>query len=299
MSTAKPIIFLTGQNGMLGQFLSHALADKYQIVGLTRDRQSASTPRWNYSPMLKQLKIKAPHAVIHLAGAGIADKRWTAKYKRIISGSRTAGTQWLVGEMMIHDDLPETFVCASAIGYYGHRPGEALTETSEGGDNFVAKVASYWEHACQRLDKTNVRVANLRSGMILSPSGGALKSMILPFKLGLGGRLGNGQQIYSWIAIDDAAKAIQFILENKPMNGPINLTSPNPVSNKVFTATLADVLERPAFMHMPKMLVRLLFGGVANELLLADAAVQPAKLQAAGFEFDYPKLKPALQHLLK
>jgi len=299
MSTAKPILFMTGQNGMLGQFLTKSLAEEYQVVGLTRDRQSASNPRWNYSPMLKQMNIKAPHAVIHLAGAGIADKRWTAKYKKIISGSRTAGTQWLVGEMMMHDDLPETFVCASAIGYYGHRPGEQLTETSEVGDNFVAKVASFWEHACQRLDKTDVRVANLRSGMILSATGGALKNMILPFKLGLGGRLGSGEQMYSWIAIDDAARAIRFILKNQQMKGPINLTSPNAVSNKAFTETLADTLDRPAFMHMPKMVVRLLFGEVANELLLADAEVKPAKLQAAGFEFDYPKLKPALQHLLQ
>jgi len=294
----KPILFLTGQNGMLGQFLTHFLSDHYQVEGLVRDGQSPNNPRWNYQAKLKELGIKAPHAVIHLAGAGIADKRWSERHKQTISDSRTAGTQWLVDEILMHETHPAAFLCASAIGYYGHRPGEQLTEKSVMGNNFVAQVAAHWEHACHRLEKSAVRVANLRFGMILSPTGGALKDMRLPFKLGLGGRLGHGRQMYSWIAIDDAARAIQFILQDETLSGPINLTAPHAVSNTKFAQTLAQSLHRPAFMHMPATLVRLIFGEVADELLLADAHVLPERLTQAGFEFEFPELTAAWSHLL-
>ncbi|WP_223787685.1 TIGR01777 family oxidoreductase [Marinicella meishanensis] len=298
MNANKPILFLTGQNGMLGQYLTEFLSDQYQVVGLQRDGQSPSRPRWNYADQLKQLGIDTPQAVIHLAGAGIADKRWSDHYKQVISDSRTAGTQWLVNEILQHEARPQTFLCASAIGYYGHRPKETLIEQSIMGNNFVAQVAAHWEHACQPLQNSEVRLANLRFGMILSPTGGALKDMLLPFKLGLGGRLGGGQQMYSWIAIEDAARAIQFILQDASLSGPINLTAPTAVSNQTFTQTLAQTLHRPAFMHMPAFLVRLIFGEVADELLLADAQVVPERLIQAGFEFTHPQLPAAMAAML-
>ncbi len=299
MDTEKPVIFLTGQNGMLGQHLTQALSRQYQIHGLLRNSHSPNTPSWNYRDLLKRLNIKAPDIVLHLAGAGIADKRWSDRYKQVIYDSRINGTQWLVDEITLQEELPKVFLCASAIGYYGHRPGEQLTEKADKGSNFVAKIAEHWELATEKLNPASVRVINLRFGMILSQSGGALKDMLMPFKFGLGGRLGNGQQQYSWISIDDAARAIKFLLQNEQLNGPINLTSPHPVSNQQFTKTLASVLHRPAFMHMPASLVRLIFGEMADELLLADAHVLPERLLNAGFKFEHAKLSAAMKVLLQ
>jgi hypothetical protein len=249
--------------------------------------------------MLDKLAINAPDVMLHLAGAGIADKRWSKKQKAIIYDSRINGTQWLTKEILSHEMRPKTFLCASAIGYYGHRPGQTLSEDSEKGENFVAKIAADWESSTQPLNGPLTRVINLRFGMILSPTGGALKDMIMPFKMGLGGRLGNGQQQYSWIGINDAIKAIKFLIEQEKSQGVYNLTTPKPVSNKVFTKTLADTLSRPAFMHMPAIMVRLIFGELADELLLADAHVLPTKLIHEGFVFDHPELSSALAEIIK
>lgn len=298
MDTHKPVIFLTGQSGMLGQHLIQSLSQQYQVVGLQRNTSSTNTPSWNYRELLKQLNIKAPDIVIHLAGAGIADKRWSKRYKQTIYDSRINGTKWLVDEILLHDELPKTFLCASAIGFYGHRPEEKLTEAAEKGDNFVAQIAENWELATNKLLSGNIRVVNLRFGMILSKTGGALKDMLLPFKFGLGGRLGHGQQNYSWIGIDDASQAINFLIQNEQLQGPINLTSPHPVTNQRFTQILAKTLNRPAFMHMPAFVVRLVFGEVADELLLADAHVLPERLLNAGFEFKQAELSSAMEALL-
>lgn len=299
MNLNKPILFLTGQNGMLGQQIKKSLSNQYQIIGLERNTASLNNPSWNYCQMLNHHEIKSPAAVIHLAGAGIADKRWNNKQKAVIYDSRIKGTQWLVNEILTHDALPKNFMSASAIGFYGHRPSEKLNEDSTKGDNFVAEIAEAWEMATQALNTELTRVINLRFGMVLSKNGGALKDMILPFKFGLGGRLGTGQQQYSWISINDAIKAIRWLLKQPQLKGVFNLTSPNPVSNQVFTKTLAKTLNRPAFMHMPVFLVRMIFGEMADELLLADAHVLPSKLLSSGFEFDYPELSSALTEALK
>jgi len=298
MNTTQPIVFLTGQNGMLGQYLTQSLSDKYCIIGLQRNTTITDKPSWNYQHMINKLGIKAPDAVIHLAGAGIANKRWNTKYKNTIHDSRVFGTQSLIDDMLQQTNLPRTFLCASAIGYYGHRPGAYLTESSSPGTNFVASVAQHWELSCQKLQTTDCRVVNLRFGMILSHLGGALKDMVLPFKLGLGGRLGKGLQQYSWISIADAKNAIQFILQHSEIESAVNLTTPHPVSNNEFTSTLARVLKRPAWFHMPAFMVRFIFGEMANELLLADAHVLPEKLLTAGFEFDHAKLSTALKDQL-
>ncbi len=299
MGIQKQVLFITGQNGMLGQHLTQFLSQQYEVVGLQRNTQSIDKPSWNYRQLLEQLKMKAPDAIIHLAGAGIADKRWSGRYKKTIYVSRINGTQWLVNEILQHDERPKTFMCASAIGYYGHRPEEQLTENAGKGKNFVAKIAEHWEAAAQELNRTEVRVINMRFGMILSKTGGALKDMMLPFKLGLGGRLGKGQQKYSWISIDDASRAIDFLLHHETLQGPINLTSPNPVTNQEFTQILAKTLRRPAFMHMPAFVVRLVFGEMADELLLADAHVMPQILMNAGFEFKHAKLDAAMKYLMQ
>jgi uncharacterized protein (TIGR01777 family) len=294
----KPVIFLTGQSGMLGQQITQSMADKYYIHGLQRKGSSANNPSWNYRESLAELNIKAPEILIHLAGAGIADKRWTKKYKKTIYDSRIYGTRWLVDEVKLYEQQPHTFICASAIGYYGNRPNERLYESSEPGDNFVAQIATNWEYASQGLQDSETRLINLRFGMILSQTGGALKDMLLPFKLGLGGKLGNGQQQYSWISIQDTINAIDYLINQTDCDGNYNLTSPNPVSNQTFTQTLAQALKRPAFMHMPAFLVRLVFGEIADELLLADARVYPQRLIDQGFKFEHPDLDQALQSIL-
>ncbi len=299
MNPNKPILFLTGQNGMLGQQLTQKFAEHYQVVGLKRNNQSPNEPKWCYQQALDELNIAAPDVVVHLAGAGIADKRWNKKYKDIIYNSRVNGTQWLVNEIIEQKARPHTFISASAIGYYGNRPNEILDEDSSKGDNFVAKIAIDWEQAIQSLESVGTRIINLRLGMILSASGGALKDMVLPFKLGLGGRLGSGQQQYSWISITDAIRAIDYLIKQTNCHGPFNLTSPNSVSNKEFTRTLANTLNRPAFMHMPAFMVRLIFGEMADELLLADADVSPKKLVSAGFTFNQAQLPEALNELLQ
>ncbi len=299
MNPNKPILFLTGQNGMLGQQLTQNFAEHYQVVGLKRNNQAPNEPTWCYQQALDELNIAAPDVVVHLAGAGIADKRWNEKYKDIIYNSRVNGTQWLVNEIIEQKAKPHTFISASAIGYYGNRPNETLDEDSSNGDNFVAKIAVDWEQASQSLESVGTRIINLRFGMILSASGGALKDMILPFKLGLGGRLGSGQQQYSWISITDAIRAIDYLIKQTNCHGPFNLTSPNSVSNKEFTRTLANSLNRPAFMHMPAFMVGLIFGEMADELLLADADVSPKKLISAGFKFNQAQLAEALQEILQ
>lgn len=294
----KPTIFLTGQSGMLGQHLTQSLSADYHVHGLTRNG-SANNPSWNYREALAELDIETPDILIHLAGAGIADKRWTDSYKQTLYESRSYGTQWLVDEIMLYDQQPKTFISASAIGYYGNRPGELLDEDSPPGDNFVAQIAKQWELKTQRLKHTETRLINLRFGMILSKTGGALKDMLTPFKLGLGGRLGDGKQIYSWISIADATAAIDFLINQDQCEGIYNLTAPQAVSNQEFTQTLAKTLNRPSFMHMPAFVVRLIFGEVADELLLADAHVVPKKLQEAGYEFRHPSLADAMQEIFK
>ncbi|MCX7553734.1 TIGR01777 family oxidoreductase [Marinicella sp. S1101] len=298
MKTTKPIVFITGQSGMVGTALTEFLSNKYHVHGLERSKSSAKNPSWNYRQSLEKLGIDAPDIVIHLAGAGIADKRWNANYKQVIYDSRINGTQWLVDEVLIHEQKPKLFLSASAIGFYGHRPGEVLTESAEAGTNFVAKISKNWEKATTPLSQAGIRTVNMRFGMVLSQNGGALKEMLLPFKLGLGGRMGDGQQKYSWVAIEDVVHATHFLINNSNIDGVVNITSPHAVSNSEYTRYLAKALNRPAFFHMPKPVVRLAFGEVADELLLANAEVKPEKLVAAGYTFKQPQLKAFFEEIL-
>jgi uncharacterized protein (TIGR01777 family) len=282
---------------MVGTKLLHQLNDEFQLIALKRDKTNPDHPRWNYQQALRDCGIGKPFAVIHLAGAGIADKRWSLAYKQRIYNSRINGTNWLINTINQQPEQPDVMICASAIGYYGHQPGIELTEQSATGDNFVAHIARDWEAAADRLDPT-IRLVKLRFGMILDRSGGALKNMLLPFRLGLGGRLGNGRQIYSWVGLSDVIRAIRFVLQHTETEGVYNLTTPHPVSNQSFTRQLAKALKRPAFLHQPAFLVRLAFGEVADELLLADAKVLPHRLQEAGFTFTHPELQDALEDAL-
>jgi uncharacterized protein (TIGR01777 family) len=242
-------------------------------------------------------------AVIHLSGESVAGL-WTASKKQRIRDSRIITSGHLSQALAKAERKPAIFLGASAIGYYGNRGDELLTEKSPPGDGFLSEVCREWESATGPASKAGIPTIHLRTGIVLSRDGGALKPMLLPFRLGLGGRLGHGRQWWNWIHIQDYVAAIQHILQIQRataapfLNGPVNLVSPNPVTNVEFTATLADTLERPALLPVPAFALKLVFGEFAEEGMLASARVVPEKLLASGFRFRYPDLKLALAELL-
>lgn len=236
-------------------------------------------------------------AVIHLSGENVAG-RWTAEKKRRIRESRVVSTRNLSQAMAAAEKKPGVFICASAIGYYGNRGDQILTEESAPGSEFLAQVCCEWEAATELASDAGIRTANLRIGIVLSRNGGALKPMLLPFRLGLGGRIGSGRQWWSWIHIDDLVSAVWHILGSTSIRGPVNMTAPNPVTNAEFTQVLARALRRPALLPIPAFAARVAFGELADEGLLASATVEPKKLKASGFQFKFPDLRSALENLL-
>lgn len=296
-------IVVTGSTGLVGTRLVAELARAgAQVVRAVRRPVSDPHGELFWDPAAGRIDaaaLEGADAVVHLAGENIAGGRWTEKFKQRIRDSRVEGTRLLSETIAGLNDKPRTFVCASAIGYYGDRGDEVLTEQSPPADDFLAEVCRDWEAACQPARDAGVRVANLRIGVILSPHGGALKKMLTPFKLGVGGQLGNGQQYMSWVALDDVVEAIGFILATPTVEGPANLTAPNPETNRAFTKTLGRVLSRPTLFPMPAFAARLLFGEAADALLLSSTRALPQALAAAGYQFRYPELEPALRHLLQ
>jgi hypothetical protein len=241
--------------------------------------------------------LEGHDAVVHLAGENIS-QRWTAKQKSKILESRIRSTRLLVEALARLTNPPNVLVSASAIGYYGNRGDEILQEDSAAGIGFLPEVCREWEAATQPAAEAGIRVVNLRFGLILSPGGGALAKMFLPFKMGVGGVLGSGRQYWSWISIDDIIGVIHHALRNESLQGPVNAVSPNPVTNREFTKILGHVLKRPTLFPVPAFTLRLVFGEMADEMLLASARVQPAKLLNSGYDFRYPELEGALRHLL-
>jgi uncharacterized protein (TIGR01777 family) len=238
-------------------------------------------------------------AVIHLSGESVAG-RWTEAKKRGIRESRVVSTNNLAQALAKTEKPPQTFICASAIGYYGNRGDEILDEESPPGTGFLPEVCLEWEAATEPAAIAGIRVVNPRFGIVLSKNGGALKEILLPFRLGLGGRVGNGRQWWSWIHIADVVSAVSQILEgasSSKLKGPVNIVSPNPATNGEFTKTLADALKRPAILPVPAFAARLAFGEFADEGLLASARVHPGKLLIGGFKFQYSDLLPALEDL--
>ena len=238
-------------------------------------------------------------AVIHLAGENIASGRWTEGLKRRIRDSRVVGTRRLCEILAQCAQPPKAFLCASAIGYYGDRGDEVLTEQSTPGTGFLADVCRDWEAAVEPLAAAGPRIVRLRTGVVLSPDGGALKKMLLPFRLGLGGVIGDGTQYLSWIALDDVTGAIRHALETDSVSGPVNVVSPEPVTNRDYTHTLGKVVARPTVLPLPAFAARLALGEAADALLLASTRVEPARLTQTGYTFRYPMLEGALRHLLE
>jgi hypothetical protein len=273
---------VTGATGFLGRRV---------IAELANAGHSPHSLARNPSPE----SLNSVNAIIHLAGEPVA-QRWTPEAKQRIYASRVDGTRNLVNAISKNSHRPEVLVCASAIGIYGSREDEILTEDSPPASDFLAHVVVDWEKAAQSAEAFGIRVVNLRFSMVLG-NGGALAKMLPPFKLGIGGRLGSGKQWTSWIHIDDAVNLILFALENGQIRGAINATAPHPVTNAQFTRGLARVLHRPAIFPVPPFALRLMFGEMAD-VVLASQRVLPAAAQAAGFEFRYSDLAPALANLL-
>lgn len=291
-------ILVTGSSGLIGSAVSPSLAAKgHTVIALSRD--AGTSPSWNPTTgAIDPKSIDAADAVIHLAGANIGAKRWTKARKRVILDSRVGPTTALAKSLAQLDNPPSTFVVASAIGYYGDRDDEWLDESSTAGVGFLADVVQQWEHATTPAAARGIRVVNLRFGVILTPEGGALKRMLPPFKLGLGGPIGSGKQYMSWVGLEDVIGAIEHVLTNPPISGPVNVVAPNPVTNREFADTLGHVLSRPAFLPLPAFALRILLGEMADELLLYSAHVRPTKLTTSGYPFRGTNLEESLLRML-
>jgi uncharacterized protein (TIGR01777 family) len=293
-------IILSGASGMLGAALHRALTDRgvSTLQLLRREPTAEGQLQWNpgVNPTIENpAPLEGAAAAIHLSGASVAAHRWTETYRREMAASRVDSTQRLAGVLAGLQKPPKVFLVASAIGIYGDRGDEVLGEPSEPGTGFLAELCQQWEAAAAPAVQAGIRVVHLRFGVVLGPGQGALKQMLPPFRLGLGARLGSGRQWMSWVGLADVVAAILFALERPDVSGALNVTAPNPVTNAEFTRVLGRQLHRPAFLTVPAFALRLMFGQMADEALLASARAYPVRLQAAGFQFALPQIDGALR----
>lgn len=295
-------VLVSGSSGMIGTALREALAGAGHTVERLRRGVGPSRPGWvTWDPSVNMFDAEAAEgadAVVHLAGASIADGRWNEKRKRVLRGSRIDSTRHLVGEMAKLKAPPKVFLSASAIGYYGNRGNEELTEKSEPAEDFLSRLAQEWETEARQAAKFGARTVQLRFGVILARQGGALAQMLTPFKFGAGGPIGSGKQWMSWITLPDAVGVIQHALTQEGLDGPVNAVAPNPVTNRDFARALGRVLGRPAFAPLPGFLARMMFGEMADALLLASTRVVPERLQSSGYAFHHPELEGGLRAVL-
>jgi uncharacterized protein (TIGR01777 family) len=295
-------VAITGSHGFIASRLIPALKDEgHRVLRLVRTADTEpDSIHWDpEAGRIDAAGLEGIEAVVHLAGEGIGDRRWTDEQKRRILESRTKGTGLLATTLAELQRPPAVMVSASAVGYYGDRGDEVLTEESPPGTGFAADVCVRWEQAAEPAATAGIRVAHPRSGIVLGRTGGALKKMLLPFKLGLGGRLGSGRQWFSWIAIDDEVRVLLHLIESSELTGPVNATAPNPVTNAEFTKTFGRVLGRPTVIPVPTIGLKLVFGSEAvDEGLLTSQRALPARLESDGFEFQTPELEGALRQVL-
>ncbi len=290
-------IAVTGASGLVGRALLELLkAEGHEAIRIVRKASGSSGPGVLWDPETRAIDLKGLESVdgvVHLAGESIVG-RWTPALKNKILKSRVDGTQLIAESIARLQRPPKVLVCASAIGFYGDRGQEVLDESSPMGRGFLPEVCQAWESAASPAKRAGIRTTHLRFGIILSAKGGALAKMLFPFRLGLGGVLGNGRQTMSWVTIDDVAGIILHALKNEGLEGPVNVVSPSPVTNREFTKALGRALGRPTIFPVPSFGIRLLFGEMADALLLASAKVLPTKLQKSGYLFKHPNLDFAL-----
>lgn len=294
-------ILISGSHGLVGSALSSSLrSEGHEVFGLVR-RAPHSQSEVEWYPERGSLalsRLEGMDAVVHLAGESIAEGRWNDEKKKRIRDSRVKGTTVLSEALSNLKTPPKVLISASAIGYYGSRGDLILTEQSAPGNDFLAGVCVEWEKATVSARQQGIRTVLARFGIILSVNGGALKKMLPPFRMGVGGRVGNGQQWMSWIALDDVISGLEFVINNELLDGPVNFVAPNPVRNAEFTKTLGKALSRPTIFPIPEFGVRLAFGEMADALLLSSQRVRPEQLATAGYQFKYPELGPALAHVI-
>lgn len=289
-------IAITGASGLIGTALvGHLKSEGHTVQRFVR-RPVVAPDEIQWDPKTGYVDIEALRgvdAIIHLAGVGVGDKRWTKKFKSEILNSRLLGTTAIAHA--VNEVKPQVFISASAIGWYGESGNRTVVETDRVGDDFLAAVCREWEGAADLV--TDVRAVKIRTGLVLDPTGGALGRMLPLFRLGLGGKLGNGKQWWSWITLHDVIRAITFLLENM-VSGPVNLTSPNPVTNQEFTSALARAMHRPALFPAPAIALKIALGGFSSEIL-GSKKVAPQALTDAGFTWDYPHITNALTALIQ
>jgi uncharacterized protein (TIGR01777 family) len=291
-------IAVTGSSGLIGTALVAALrADGHGVVRLVR-QMPASEDEIAWDPLapaggLGPGALDGLDAVVHLAGANVAGRRWTAAYKDEIRASRVRGTQALAAALAAASAPPSVLLSGSAIGWYGDTGGREVDESSPAGSGFLPEVVTQWEAAARQAGEAGIRVVTMRTGIVLSRHGGALARMLLPFRLGLGARLGSGTQVMSWITLADWAAIVGFLLTHPEISGPVNLTTPHPATNAELTSALAAALHRPGLLFLPEPALRLALGGVSSDIL-SSARVMPRRLEAAGYQFRFPDLPGAL-----
>jgi uncharacterized protein (TIGR01777 family) len=300
-------VLVSGSTGMIGlqlcAFLETAGHEVHRLMRvetkLPPDVNSEKVIRWNdRTGEVIEGDMNGFDAVIHLAGAGIGDKRWSKKRKQFIRDSRVIPTENLSKVLANLDNPPKSLLCGSAIGFYGNRGTEDLDESSTAGDDYLADVCGQWETASNEAKTAGIRVSHLRSGIVVSPLGGALSKLLLPAKMGAGGPVGGGRQMQSWISLDDEVYAIHHLMMNESSEGAYNLTAPNPVSQKQFARVLGRVLRRPGFMPLPGFMIRIMFGEMGQKLVLEGQNALPKRLQESGFEFTYSDLEACLRNCL-
>lgn len=295
-------ILITGSTGLLGKELQKSFTEKgYDLILASRkEPQDDKHIQWSIEEgFTDPEKLEGVDIVVHLAGENVSGLRWTDEKKKAIRDSRVLGTRNVVDAISKLKNKPKVFVASSAIGFYGERGEEEVTESSAAGDNFLAVVCKEWEAESRRAEDAGIRTVLLRTGIVLSKDGGALATMLTPFKLGVGGVVGSGKQWMSWISLEDEIAVINYVIENENIRGAVNAVSPNPVTNEEFTKTLGSVLYRPTFLPLPEFAVSMIFGEMGDALLLASTKVMPKRLEDAGFEFKHPNLKEAIESAVK
>lgn len=295
---------ITGASGLIGKALQPVLKGSGWELLLASRSEPKDTDhiRWDIDEGFADIdlsRLEGLDAVIHLAGENVAGLRWSDEKKKAIRDSRVFGTRTIIEAFAKIEKKPTVFISGSAIGFYGDRDDDEMTETSSAGDTFLAEVCKEWEAESRRAEDMGIRTVLLRTGIVLSKDGGALATMLTPFKLGVGGVVGSGKQWMSWVSLDDVIGIIEYTLENEKLRGAVNVVSPHPVTNEEFTKTLGSVLYRPTFLPLPEFAVNMVFGEMGDALLLDSTRVIPKRLIDAGYKFKHTALKIALEQALK